>query len=136
MSARPFHEAEQIAASGYQLQVEREDAHDGQPIYIAYVLEIPECVAQGNSPEQAMAELRILMVDVIAYMLESGLEAPSPTTRLGSATVQVGDSQSALDITTIARKQLVITGSHVLPLNRSEPHTSWAVASIPSRVQG
>lgn len=125
--------AEQIAASGYQLRVEREDEHDGPPIYVAYIPEIPQCVAQADSPESARAELQNILVDVIAYMLESGLEVPAPETRKGAATVQVGESQAALSSDTTACQPQATTSSNVSQPHRSVPHTSWAAASVPSR---
>ena len=102
--------AEEIAARGYQIQVEKEDEHDGPPIYVAYLPEIPECVAQGDSPEHARAELRIILVDVISYMLESDLDVPMPRTRKGSATVQVGDSQTTFTPRSIVHESPVSTG--------------------------
>ncbi len=132
MNTRLFKKAEQIAASGYQLQVEREDEHDESPIFVAYISEIPECVAQGVSSDQAKAELQTLLVDIIVYMLESDLEVPAPETRKGSAILQAGESQTISN--NLEQKVPAITGSRVLHLDRSVPHTSWAVASVPSRV--
>ena len=84
-------QADEIAAMDFQVQVDREDDHTGPPIYVAHIAEIPECVAQGASPEQAQAELREIFVDVIRYMLESGIDVPRPRARAGSAaTAQAG----------------------------------------------
>lgn len=84
-------QAEKIAAMDFQIQVDREDDHEGPPIYVAHIAEIPECVAQGASPEQAQAELREILVDVIKYMLDSGIDVPRPSARAGSvATAQAG----------------------------------------------
>ena len=58
-------QAEEIAAMDYQARVDREDDHEGPPIYVAHIAEIPECVAQGASPELAQAELREIFVEVI-----------------------------------------------------------------------
>ena len=83
--------AEAIAAMDFQIQLDREDEHDGPPIFVAHITEIPECVAQGASPEQAQAELREILVDVIEYMLDSGIEVPRPRARADAvATVQAG----------------------------------------------
>ena len=135
MKTAQLTKAEKMAASGYQLRVEREDEHDGPPIYVAYIPEIPQCVAQADSPENARAELQNILVDVIAYMLESGLEVPAPETRKGTATVQVGESQAALSPDTKACQPPVITSSDVSQPHQSLPHTSWAVASVPSRIR-
>ena len=84
-------QAEEIAAMDFQVQIDREDDHEGPPIYVAHITEIPECVAQGASPEQAQAELREILVDVIKYMLDSGIDVPRPRARAGSvATAQAG----------------------------------------------
>jgi len=64
-----FKLAEEIAAMDSQVQIDREDEHAGPPIFVAHIAEIPECAAQGASPEQAQAELREVLVDVIKYML-------------------------------------------------------------------
>ena len=135
MRFRFLEKAEEIAARGYQVQVEREDEHEGPPIYVAYVPEIPDCVAQGDSPEHAKAELRIILVDVISYLLESNLEVPQPRTRRGSATVQVGESQTTFTPHTMIQKPVVSTGNLAIQLDQPAPHTSWAVASVPSRVR-
>ena len=76
-------QAEIIAAMDFQVLVDREDDHEGSPIYVAHIAEIPECAAQGASPEQAQAELREILVDVIRYMLESGIDVPQPRARAG-----------------------------------------------------
>lgn len=84
-------QAEEIAAMDYQVRVDREDDHEGPPIYVAHIAEIPECVAQGASPELAQAELREIFVEVIKYMLDSGIDVPRPRARAGNvATAQAG----------------------------------------------
>ena len=84
-------QAEEVAAMDFQVLVDREDDHTGPPIYVAHIAEIPECVAQAASPEQAQAELRDILVDVIRYMLESGIDVPRPRARAGNvATAQAG----------------------------------------------
>ena len=90
MRLHTIRQAEEIAAMDYRVLVDREDDHDGPPIFVAHIAEIPECVAQGASPEQAQAELREILVDVIQYMLDSAIDVPRPRARAGSVAAAQG----------------------------------------------
>ena len=46
---------------------------DGKPYYAAWITEIPECVAYGDTLLDAMTELDLVFDDYIEAMLEAGL---------------------------------------------------------------
>jgi predicted RNase H-like HicB family nuclease len=81
--------AEELAKRPYLLLTSLEETTEGQPIYFARVLEINGCFGQGESPEEAISDLRLAMVDFIESLLEDGLTAPDPVklieTTLGTA---------------------------------------------------
>ncbi len=46
--------------------------------YVAYHPELRGCMAQGYSPEEAVADLKLAREDYIASLLEDGLPVPPP----------------------------------------------------------
>lgn len=135
MNLKQLDRAKKMAARGYQIRVEKETEHDGPSIYVAYIPEIPGCVAQGDSAEHARTEMRIVLIDVISYLLEADLEVPAPRTQKGSATLQIGDSEAAVFPPVRAQMSPVSTGSRVMKVDELAPCTSWAAAYVPSRVR-
>ncbi|MEW6286351.1 MAG: type II toxin-antitoxin system HicB family antitoxin [Chloroflexota bacterium] len=71
--------AEELAKRPYLIATSLEETTDGQPIYVARVLEIEGCFGQGETREAAIEDLRLAMVDYIASLLEDGLPVPEPT---------------------------------------------------------
>lgn len=64
----------------YAVRVE-EDHCDGQICYMAYHPELPGSMAQGNTPEEAVASLKEARADYIRVLLKRGLEIPLPEIR-------------------------------------------------------
>lgn len=60
--------------------VSLEETTDGNQIYIARSLELPGCLAQGYTIEEALRELKYAQVDYIESLLEDGLSVPEAGT--------------------------------------------------------
>jgi len=71
--------AQKMAMRPYLVMTAKSETTDGQPIYNAHTLEIEGCIGQGDTPDQAVQDLREALVDYIASLLEDGLEVPEPT---------------------------------------------------------
>ncbi len=71
-------QAEILAAQLYSVFYILDETTEGRPIYIALSPELEGCVAQGESVEQAIANLREARMDFIESLLEDGLSVPGP----------------------------------------------------------
>lgn len=79
-------EAKRLADRSYKIKVEREPGKlsSNVPRFTAYVEEIPYCVAQGFTEEEAHQEIRSVLVDYILSLLDRNLPVPEPDTILDS----------------------------------------------------
>ena len=77
--------AEELAKRPYWVVTSVDTTTDGNPVYLARVLEIEGCFGQGESREAALEDLNLAMVDFIQSLLEDKLPIPEPT-RLFSPT--------------------------------------------------
>ena len=73
-----WHRAEELAAQEWEYSVVREELLDGSPVYLARNLELPGCLAQGDTPEEALAELKEATCVYLAASLHHQLPIPSP----------------------------------------------------------
>ena len=60
----------------------RDEYTDGTPCYIAYHPELPGCMAQGDTPQEARAELESVCPEWIAHLEQDGSSAPAPGSAL------------------------------------------------------
>ncbi len=81
--------AKVLAARGYQVQVQKEDGEDGRPVWVAYVPEMPSCVALGDSTKSAKEALKIVREDYIYFRLKRGASVPEPKPVPRDATIKV-----------------------------------------------
>ncbi|MBI5879754.1 MAG: type II toxin-antitoxin system HicB family antitoxin [Chloroflexi bacterium] len=80
-----------LSGRPYRTVVRYEPAGDGSPDYIASHPEFGDaCIAQGDSPEDALANLNEIREMVIAHLVEHGLAVPNPEPWPG-AVVSLGD---------------------------------------------
>ncbi len=70
--------AKALAARDYQVIVEREDGPEGKATWVAYMPEMPSCVALGDSAESAKEALKIVREDYIYFRLKRGVSVPEP----------------------------------------------------------
>ena len=71
-------EAERLAAREYQVRVFADETTDGEPGYYAMTPEMPGCVSDGATVEEAKKNLESARVDFIYFLLEDGLTIPEP----------------------------------------------------------
>ncbi len=81
--------AKELAARGYQIQVQKEDGGDGKSLWVAYVPEMPSCVATGDSRESAKAALEIVREDYIYFRLKRGVSVPAPKRVPRDSTIRI-----------------------------------------------
>lgn len=71
-------EAERLAKRHYTEIIIREVTTDGVPAYFAYIVELPNCNAQGMTADEASAELQEAKIDYIESLLIDHLPIPTP----------------------------------------------------------
>lgn len=69
---------EEYLALPYTLVVVHDVDAEGNAGWVAEVEELPGCMSQGASPEEAIERVREAMRDWIAVALEDGMEIPEP----------------------------------------------------------
>lgn len=81
-----LYKAKRLADRSYQITVEREPGKlsSNVPRFTAYVKEIPYCVAQGFTEDEARHEIRSVLVDYILSLLDRNLPVPEPDTSVDS----------------------------------------------------
>ena len=79
-----FHaQALELAARPYLVYVEGDFSTPEAPLFVAYHPEMPRCVAQGMTADEAQSMLPELVVEHIEYLLAHGLPVPDPTPLTG-----------------------------------------------------
>lgn len=64
----------------YAIVVVHDSDEDGKSGWVAEVEELPGCISQGRTPEEAVESVRGAMRDWIAVALEDGVTIPEPRT--------------------------------------------------------
>lgn len=72
--------ARELAAQPYHVVISREDVEAGKQVFFLSYLELPGCVAQGETLEEAKAELEEVAYEYILGYLEDGVPVPAPYT--------------------------------------------------------
>jgi len=80
MSNALLTEARSLAGKPYQIEIEREpgELSPDIPRYTACIREMPYCVAQGFTEEEALQEIRSVLVDYILSLLVRNIDVPEP----------------------------------------------------------
>ncbi len=80
MSEILYAKARNLAERPYQIEVEREPGalSPDIPRYTACIKEMPYCVAQGFTEEEARGEMRSVLIDYIHSLLARDVEVPEP----------------------------------------------------------
>ena len=78
MNEKLQEKAKELAMRPYFIKVTRDETTDNQPIFLAHVLELDGCFGQGDTPEDAVTDLKAAMIDFIASLLEDKLSVPEP----------------------------------------------------------
>jgi len=64
-------------ATSYGVDVIHEESGDAPP-YVAFIRELPGCMAQGRTPAEALEELHEARCLFIEAMLDHGVPIPAP----------------------------------------------------------
>ena len=67
-----------LAARGYQVGVQREDDENGNHVWVAFVPEMPSCLAQGDTAQDAIEALKTVREDYIYFLMKHGVPVPAP----------------------------------------------------------
>lgn len=86
MSQDLIQRAHHLVAQPYALVIQLDRTNEGKPVYIAYPPELNDCIAQGNTVEEAIAELAELRFEFILWLLEDGLSVPPPSAQTVTTT--------------------------------------------------
>lgn len=78
MTKRLLDQAIAKAARGYQVGVQREEDENGNPVWVAFVPEMPSCFAQGDTVESAIEALKTVREDYIYFLMKHGAPVPEP----------------------------------------------------------
>lgn len=124
--------AKELAARGYQVQVQKEDGEDGRPVWVAYVPEMPSCVALGESTKSAKEALKIVREDYIYFRLKRGVSVPEPKRMSRDATikVEVYDRRRHTSLTKVPDA----VGSRLRTLSQTTVYTRQPAAALTSQV--
>lgn len=78
MNEERFREAKRLADRPYQVHIFPDETTDGEPGYFVRIPEMPGCVSDGDTVEEAKRHLELAKVDFIYFLLEDGLPVPEP----------------------------------------------------------
>ncbi len=117
-----------LAARGYQVQVQKEDAQDGTLVWVAYVPEMPSCVAQGDSPVRAKEALKIVREDYIYFRLKRGVPVPDPKPMPSDATLEIASYSRPRQ--NPSRSQSDAVGDGLQPADQSYAYTCQPAAAF------
>ena len=62
----------------YHIVLVRDETGDGDVGWVVSVSELPGCISQGDSPEEAVAQIRDAMLGWISVTLQDGGTVPEP----------------------------------------------------------
>jgi len=70
--------ARQLAARPYHFTLTKEELAEGEVAFAAAVIELPHCIGQGSTPQEALDDLHEVVFEYILGFLEDGIEVPDP----------------------------------------------------------
>ncbi len=70
--------ARKLASRPYQVHVFPDESTEGEPCFVATVPELPVCMSDGDTVEEATINIESAKVDFIYFLLEDGLPVPEP----------------------------------------------------------
>jgi len=111
--------AEIAAAWPYTIRISKDETIDGQIVYLAMHPELPGCMAQGETVEEAIENLKEVTLEYILSLLEDRLPIPIPSGRLTKTTT----SYSISNTVTGSKSFLDALSEAVQPCTRQEIST-------------
>lgn len=92
MNQQLLERAKMLAGRSYRQEIRRSLTTAGEEIYFAACLDLEGCFAQGQTPEDAEANLHLARIDFIYSLLEDGLPVPDPAPIAVTSTAGTGAS--------------------------------------------
>ena len=86
VNAELWEQAARLAARGYETVISEDTLTTGERVILVENPELPGCMAQGATLEEAMKELDEGRIDFIYFLLEDGRDVPPP--RVGHTTTE------------------------------------------------
>jgi predicted RNase H-like HicB family nuclease len=83
-------QAEEYIALPYTIGIVEDIDEDGRRGWVAEIEELPGCISQGETPEEAAANVRDAMLGWISVAMEDGQHIPQPATRWRGGEVATG----------------------------------------------
>lgn len=123
--------AKDLAARDYQVQVQKENVEAGRPVWVAYIPEMPSCVAVGDSAERAKEALMIVREDYIYFRLKRGVSVPNPRRVSRDATIKIEVYQHRQQTPSIEASDAV--GFRLRTSSQSNAYTSQPAAALTSQ---
>jgi predicted RNase H-like HicB family nuclease len=111
--------AEIAAAWPYTIRISKDETIDGQIVYLAMHPELPGCMAQDETVEEAIENLKEVTFEYILSLLEDRLPIPIPSGRLTKTTT----SYSISNTVTGSKSFLDALSEAVQPCTRQEIST-------------
>jgi predicted RNase H-like HicB family nuclease len=127
MNKAQFEQAIKLASRPYNITVSQDKLSNGSTIYMARNPELPGCKAQGNSPTDAINNLRDARIDYIYYLIEDGLEVPVPTTLANITSSGIVEPQPVQFKAVIVRKNKSTAEIKRLESQENLPET-WSIS--------
>jgi predicted RNase H-like HicB family nuclease len=91
MSRNLEKQAEELAGQPYSIEFSHDETTTGEPIIVVSHPELPGCMAQGSTFNEALTELEDARKEYILSLLEDGLAVPKPLDRTaGTNIITVG----------------------------------------------
>jgi predicted RNase H-like HicB family nuclease len=87
MSVNLEEQAKELAARPYTIVITRDDTDEEFPYYVVYNPELPRCLADGETIQEALVNLEDARTEYILSLLQDGLPVPPPAMQ---ATTTVG----------------------------------------------
>jgi predicted RNase H-like HicB family nuclease len=107
--------AEELANRPYSIEIRRDETTNGEPVYLARVLELEGCLAQGETEELAEQDLNAAKIDFIESLLNDGLPVPQP---------------APFTVSTQSSPGITITVTRSVLLNHSKKHNTEIHSTI------
>jgi predicted RNase H-like HicB family nuclease len=90
MNKARMSEAKKLAALPYTISKLNDETTDGEPIIVLYNPELPGCMAQGTTMQEALDNLLDARQEYILSLLEDGQPVPLPNQDISQSESRVG----------------------------------------------
>ena len=91
MMSSNYKKAKDLADRRYFVRTAPAETTSGRQGFMAYLIDMPGCIAYGFTRDEALHALDGVKIDFIHSLLDSGLSVPEPTTQLSDNTTTVAD---------------------------------------------